>query len=155
MWQNRRISLDKAIIFQPKSIYIFLISRQKRMLWVLIRSASMTCFRWEIRKLLTWYPLLSRPTSRGQFNHLLIKRLCIKWDKRSPVASCPTSGHLPWLPCCRVMWSEQRGLPYVERRSWSELCWVHLFHWHNTPFLVTRKWEIYSTHSQKLLGLTP
>ena len=37
------------------------------MLWVLIRSASLLmnthniCFRGEIRKILTWYPLLSRP----------------------------------------------------------------------------------------------
>ena len=35
-----RIDLDKAFFFQPKGIYIFLISRRKHMLWVLTRSAS-------------------------------------------------------------------------------------------------------------------
>ena len=64
------IALDKVLFFfQPKSIYIFPISRRKHILWVLIRSASQhmfssrnkktlmrtrnLCFCREIRKLLT------------------------------------------------------------------------------------------------------
>ena len=58
-------------LFQSKSIDIFLISPQKHMLWyslvlteVLLMSTHNICFCWEIKKLLTWYPLLSRPMQR-------------------------------------------------------------------------------------------
>ena len=34
------IALDKELFFQPKSVYVFLISRRKYIMWVLIRRAS-------------------------------------------------------------------------------------------------------------------
>ena len=39
------IATDKAF-FHPKNADIFLISQQKHMLWVLIRSASVRRFKW-------------------------------------------------------------------------------------------------------------
>ena len=41
--KTKFIALDKAL-FQPKRIYIFLISRRKHMLWILIRSALVRHF---------------------------------------------------------------------------------------------------------------
>ena len=63
------IALDK-VLFQSKSIDIFLISPCKHMLWILIKStligevllmSTHNIFHGEIRNIFTWYPHLFRP----------------------------------------------------------------------------------------------
>ena len=61
------LKLQKKCLFQPKSIYIFLISQSKNMMWVLIRnvgemplmSTHIICFPGEIKKKIIWISLLS------------------------------------------------------------------------------------------------
>ena len=55
--------------------YIFLISQRKHILWVLIRSTSVStsneyyniCFLGEIMKIFTWHPVLSRANEPDQY----------------------------------------------------------------------------------------
>ena len=65
------IALDKALLSTKKYLYFsyfstktYPVALKKRLAEALLMSTHNIRFRWEIRKLVTWYPLLSRPMKR-------------------------------------------------------------------------------------------
>ena len=72
------IALDKTLFSTKKYLYFSYTptktyvegTHQKRLAEALLMSTHNTCFRREIRKLVTWYPLLSRPMGIWTLNFL-------------------------------------------------------------------------------------